>query len=342
MSARTSVSGEPMHGSHEWIMAQAERIAAAGESRARPGRDPVNQPMVNNWVEAIGDTNPVYVDEETAAASVHGGLVAPPAMAQVWTMGGLHAKRDPDEPLYATMTMLDEAGYTSVVATDSEQSYLRYLRPGEQVSLTSRLVSVVGPKRTGLGEGYFVTTQNTWYVEGEPVATMVWKILKFKPAAKTRSAVVNEDPAGIAAAADGGGVAAAVIRPMANRDSEFFWEGTRKGELRIQRCGECGELRHPPGPMCATCGATRPDYVVASGSGTVYSYVVHRHPPVPGKELPIVLALVELDEGVRMVGELLGVADDEVEIGMPVEVSMVRVDDELTLPAWRPVTGADR
>jgi uncharacterized OB-fold protein len=282
--------------------------------------------MVNNWVEAIGDTNPVYVDEETAAASVHGGLVAPPAMAQVWTMGGLHAKRDPDEPLYATMTMLDEAGYTSVVATDSEQSYLRYLRPGEQVSLTSRLESVVGPKNTGLGEGYFVTTKNIWRVGDEPVATMVWKILKFRPAA--------EKP--------GPAAAAQALRPVMNRDSDFFWEGTRKGELRIQTCGACGELRHPPGPMCPACGATRPDYVVARGSGTVYSYVVHRHPPVPGKELPIVLALVELDEGVRMVGELLGVGDDEVEIGMPVEVSLVRVDDELTLPAWRPVTGAVR
>jgi uncharacterized OB-fold protein len=129
---------------------------------------------------------------------------------------------------------------------------------------------------------------------------------------------------------------------MVNRDSEFFWEGARKGELRIQKCGACGELRHPPGPMCPACGATQPDYVVARGTGTVYSYVVHRHPPVPGKELPILLALVELDEGVRMVGELLGVGDAEVEIGMPVEVSLVRVDDELTLPAWRPATGADR
>ena len=319
--------GTPAHGSHEWIMAEADRIAAAGESAPRFGRDPVNQPMVNNWVEAIGDRNPVYVDEEAAAASVHGGLVAPPAMAQVWTMGGLNGTRDPQEPLYATMAMLDEAGYTSVVATDSEQSYLRYLRPGEQVSLTSRLESVVGPKKTALGEGYFVTTKNIWRVGDEPVASMVWRVLKFKPAAK--------EPASPA-------VAAQPLRPMVNRDSEFFWEGTRKGELRIQKCGACGELRHPPGPMCPACGATQPDYVVARGTGTVYSYVVHRHPPVPGRELPILLALVELDEGVRMVGELLGVSDAEVEIGMPVEVSLVHVDDELTLPAWRPATGADR
>ncbi|MGH3363843.1 MAG: bifunctional MaoC family dehydratase N-terminal/OB-fold nucleic acid binding domain-containing protein [Nocardioidaceae bacterium] len=315
----------PAHGSHEWIMAEAERIAAGGESAPRFGRDPVNQPMVNNWVEAMGDRNPVYVDAEAAAASVHGGLVAPPAMAQVWTMGGLDAERDPAEPLYATMSMLHEAGFTSVVATDSEQTYLRYLGHGEQVSLTSRLESVVGPKKTALGEGYFVTTKNTWYVQDEPVATMVWRILKFKPAPPTP-----------------GGGPAAVLRPMVNRDSEFFWEGTRKGELRIQRCGACDRLRHPPGPMCPSCGATQPDYVVARGTGSVFSYVVHRHPPMPGKQLPVLLVLVELDEGVRMVGELIGAGEEEVEIGMPVEVSMVRVDDDLTLPAWRPVTGEDR
>mgnify|MGYP006210675579 CR=1 FL=1 len=184
----TTDGSAPVHGTHEWIMAEADRIAAGGESAPRFGRDPVNQPMVNNWVEAIGDQNPVYVDEEAAAASVHGGLVAPPAMAQVWTMGGLNGTRDPQEPLYATMAVLDEAGYTSVVATDSEQSYLRYLRPGEQVSLTSRLESVVGPKKTALGEGYFVTTKNIWRVGDEPVATMVWRVLKFKPAKKTHAA----------------------------------------------------------------------------------------------------------------------------------------------------------
>jgi uncharacterized OB-fold protein/acyl dehydratase len=349
-------TGSLAAGSHEWIMARAEQIAAAGESAPRLGRHPVNPPMVGNWVEAIGDENPVYDDPEAAAASVHGGLVAPPAMVQVWTMGGLRAKRDPDDPLYASMAMLDEAGFTSVVATNSEQTYLRYLRHGEQVSVTTRLESVVGPKRTGLGEGYFVTTKNTWYVGAEPVATMTWRILKFKPAARAEpgsgggarssdAAVAGSDGRASGASPDGrqgvapGSGGAPVIRPMVNRDSEFFWEGTRKGELRIQRCGACGELRHPPGPMCPVCGATRPDYVVARGTGTVYSYAVHRHPPLPGKELPIVLALVELDEGVRMVGELLDAADDQVEIGLPVEVSLVRVDDELTLPAWRPVRG---
>ena len=80
---------------------------------------------------------------------------------------------------------------------------------------------------------------------------------------------------------------------------------------------------------------TTAGYDVAAGTGTVFSYVVHRHPPVPGKELPIVIALIDLDEGVRMVGEVVDVADDEIEIGMPLQVDFRQVDDDLTLPVWR-------
>ena len=67
----------------------------------------------------------------------------------------------------------------------------------------------------------------------------------------------------------------------------------------------------------------------------MFSYVVHRHPPVPGRELPILLVLVDLEEGVRMLGELLDTDPEKVEIGMPVVVDFQRIDDELTLPVWR-------
>jgi uncharacterized protein len=126
-----------------------------------------------------------------------------------------------------------------------------------------------------------------------------------------------------------------VIRPMVGRDSQFFWDGTAVGELRIQKCNACGELRFPPGPACPVCHAFDRGHVVAAGTGTVFSYVVHRYPPVPGKELPIVIALIDLDEGVRMVGEVVDVADTEIEIGMPLRVDYRRVDDDLTLPFWR-------
>ena len=69
----------------------------------------------------------------------------------------------------------------------------------------------------------------------------------------------------------------------------------------------------------------------------MFSYVVHRHPPVPGKELPIVIALIDLDEGVRMVGEVVdaGRGRGEIEIGMRLRVDFDAIDDELTLPVWR-------
>jgi uncharacterized OB-fold protein len=87
--------------------------------------------------------------------------------------------------------------------------------------------------------------------------------------------------------------------------------------------------------MCPACGETKPEYVVASGHGAVYSYVVHHHPPVPGRTPPYVVALVELDEGVRMLAELVDVATADVSIGMAVTVGFQRIDDALTMPVWR-------
>ena len=303
----------------------AARITALGESAPRAAPDAVNLPMIRHWVQAIGDTNPVYTDAGAAARSVHGGPVAPPAMTQVWTMRGLRpAGDDPGDPLGLMSAALDEAGFTSVVATNSEQEYHRYLRPGEQVTVRSRLAEVTGPKRTALGEGWFVTTRSTWYVGTEAVASMMFRILKFRPAGPP-APVPPERPMGTAD----------VLRPVVSPDTAFFWEGTARHELRIQRCGGCGTLRHPPGPMCPVCGFARPEYDVAAGTGEVYSYVVHHHPPVPGRPLPIVIALVQLAEGVRMVGELLGVGPERVRIGLPVRVTFVDVDGDLTLPAWR-------
>ncbi len=130
------------------------------------------------------------------------------------------------------------------------------------------------------------------------------------------------------------------LRPQVTPDNSFFWAGAALGELRIQRCASCGALRHPPGPMCPACGVPGDGgYVVAAGTGEVFSYVVHHHPPVPGKKLPMVVALVQLPEGVRMVGEMPGVRPDVVRIGLPVRVTFVQVDEDLTLPVWRPGEG---
>jgi uncharacterized protein len=328
-----AVAGAEAAGAEAAIRDAAARIAALGECRPRLAPDPVNLPMIRHWVEAMGDANPVYTDAEPAARSVHGGLVAPPAMVQVWTMRGLRPAGGEDDPLGLMSAALDQAGYTSVVATDSDQEYYRYLRPGEHVSVCSSLEGVTGPKRTALGEGWFVTTRSTWYVGTEAVASMMFRILKFRPSAPRPSAepVRPEPPR----PAEPPVPAADVLRPVISPDTAFFWAGTARHELRIQRCDDCGARRHPPGPMCPACGAARPTYDLAAGTGEVYSYVVHHHPPVPGRQLPIVIALVQLTEGVRMVGELLGTPPGRVRIGLPVRVTFVEVDGGLTLPAWR-------
>ncbi|GLW06201.1 hypothetical protein Misp01_13310 [Microtetraspora sp. NBRC 13810] len=124
--------------------------------------------------------------------------------------------------------------------------------------------------------------------------------------------------------------------PTAGRDEEYFWEGVRRGELRIQRCGSCGELRHPPGPLCPTCRSTERTHVAASGEGVVFSYVVHHHPPVPGRETPFAVAVVELPEGVRIVGNVVDCRPDDVWIGMPLRVTFRRADDGPVRPMWAP------
>jgi uncharacterized protein len=299
------------------------RYVGMDSGPARIGRDEVNLPMIRHWCDAMGDTNPVYTRPEEAAASVHGGIVAPPTMLQAWTMRGLNPEVVPDDRFAEMMTLLDEAGFTSVVATNSHQEYARYLTLGARLTETAVIEGVSERKQTALGEGYFVTTRRTWHdQQGELVGTMVWRILKFRPR-------------------DTGGKATPTRResawphPAVNRDSSFFWEGTAIGELRIQRCRACNTLRHPPGPVCATCGSYEWDYVVALGRGTIFSFVVQHHPAVPGQDPPFVVVLVDLAEGTRIIGNLIDADPTDLSIGDAVGVAFVPVDDDLVLPQWR-------
>jgi uncharacterized OB-fold protein/acyl dehydratase len=305
-------------------------ITSTVVAKQRDARDPVNVPTIKTWVEALGDRNPIYTDEAAARAAGHPGLVAPPAMIQVWTMFGLSGERPTDDPMGPLMELFDGAGYVGVVATNCEQTYHRYLRPGEQVSISSEMRDVVGPKQTALGEGWFINQHITWRVGDEDVAEMAWRILKFKPreAEQAPSAVPDDlDPD-------------AMMRPALSRDTAFFWEGVAAHELRIQRRPD-GTLQHPPTPAVWQDKEQPIDYLVASGRGSVYSFVVHHAPKVPGRTLPFVIALVELEEGVRMLGELRNVDHADVTIGMPVRATYIdfpagEAGPEWTLYAWEP------
>jgi uncharacterized OB-fold protein/acyl dehydratase len=295
--------------------------AFVGRRTAPPlrARDPVNQPMIRHWCDAVGDANPVYTDPDAAAASRHGGVIAPPAMLQAWTMRGLaREQRPPGEYAIGQLfALLDQAGFTSVVATNSEQEYARPLRLGDQLTVSGVIESVSDEKRTALGTGRFVTWLDTYRTDdGEVVGTMRFRVLKFRP---QPSAAQGRRP-----------------RPAVSDDTRFFWDGVERGELLIQRCTACGELRHPPRPMCPTCRSLDWDTVHASGRGNVHSFVVPHHPRLDAFPERYVVALVDLEEGTRLVTNLIDVEPEDVRIGMPVELAITEVDDERTLPLFRP------
>jgi uncharacterized protein len=296
------------------------------------GADPVNQPMIRHWCEAVGDANPVYTDPDAARASVHGAVVAPPVMLQAWVMRGVRPRPTTggnarDE----LMAILDAAGFTSVVATDCEQEYHRYLRLGDHLSMTSTIESISDEKTTALGAGHFITTRSDYHDrQGELVGSMRFRILKFRPAERT--------PARESVAESTTRDRPRRPRPAVTQDNAFFFEGARRGQLLIQRCASCGLLRHPPRAMCSRCRSLDWDTVEASGRATLYSFVVVHYPEVPAFDYPLVVGLVELEEGTRLVSDVIGVEPADVRVGMPLELEMVAFDDELTLPQFHPAS----
>jgi uncharacterized OB-fold protein len=119
-------------------------------------------------------------------------------------------------------------------------------------------------------------------------------------------------------------------------DTQFFWDGATHGRLLIQQCRNCGARRHPPRPMCPGCHSVEWDAIDASGRGTVYSFVMPRHPQLPFFDDGYIVALVELEEGTRLVTNLVDVAPDDVMIGMPVVVRFDTFDGGVVLPVFVP------
>src|SRR5437868_305109 len=281
--------------------------------------DAVNQPMIRHWCDAVGDTNPVYTDPEAAAASVHGQIVAPPTMLQAWTMRGLvPPAREGGGAQEELMGLLDSAGFTSVVATNCDQEYERYLHIGDELTGESVIEDVSGEKHTALGDGHFITTRTDFRDQnGDLVGSMRFRILKFRPPEKKAAKAPRP-------------------KPPRNQDNAFFWEGVDRGELLIQRCASCGRLRHPPRPMCPNCQSLEWNTVTSSGKGEVYSFIIPHYPQVPMFEYPYVVAVIALEEGTRVISNVIDIDPGDVTVGMPVQVRFVAVDDELTLPLFAP------
>ena len=124
--------------------------------------------------------------------------------------------------------------------------------------------------------------------------------------------------------------------PVYTPDAAFFWDGVARGELLGQRCADCSRLVHPPRPMCPSCHSLRRETVRLSGRGKVYSWVIPRHPaPVGFAESPIV-ALIELEEGIRLVSNVIEVSPEKVRAGMAVEVCFAPTRGGRAVPLFRP------
>jgi hypothetical protein len=126
--------------------------------------------------------------------------------------------------------------------------------------------------------------------------------------------------------------------PRIDEESKGFWEACQRHELYVQRCGACGELRHHPRAVCPSCLSDKIDWVRCSGKGMVYAFTVTYQNQAAGfrDELPYVLAYVDLEEGVRMLTNVVECDPASVHIGMPVEVVFDDVTPEITLPKFKP------
>ena len=127
--------------------------------------------------------------------------------------------------------------------------------------------------------------------------------------------------------------------PLPSPDSVPFWDGAKQHKLLIQKCRDCGTHWHPPSTICPGCGSRDNDWVESSGKGTVFSFVTYHRAYHEGwkGDIPYVVAVVELEEGARILSNVVGIPADQVVCDMKVEVLFEDVTDDVTLPKFRPV-----
>ena len=126
-------------------------------------------------------------------------------------------------------------------------------------------------------------------------------------------------------------------KPKPTPETQHFWDGTQAGELRLQRCDACANVYFPPRPFCPSCASRKVSVFKASGKGTLYSYVINHRPAAPGFTPPYAIAVVELDEGPRMMTNLVDMDFKDVKIGMSVKLKFIQTEgDGPPMPFFTP------
>jgi len=128
--------------------------------------------------------------------------------------------------------------------------------------------------------------------------------------------------------------------PFVHEETRPFWEGTKKHKLVIQRCKDCGEFRFYPRTACIYCLSENTEWVEVSGKAKVYSFTIAHRPARPAfaNDVPYNIAVIELEEGVRMTSNIVECENDDIKVDMPVEVVFDDVTDEITLPRFKPAS----
>ena len=303
----------------------------------KQAKDAVNPSSIHKWCAALGIDNPRYFVGGRAAAKERVPVVAPPAMLCVWNLPGYSPEpEDINCPRTKVFSLLKKAGFTSVIGTGTEEVYTKPVSIGEVLVSTLSLLEVSDLKTTAMGIGFFITTL-TEFVSGDGELVGSWKFTTFN--FKSRE-LTEEEVARKKASEEAASRIPRALRvrprPGVMRETEFFWEGAKKGELRIQQCGACGLLAHPPVVRCPACGSYEFGYQISNGKAKLHAFVEPVYPQMPFMTYPYVVGLVDLDEGTRLLTNIVHCPPEHVKIGMDLDLVFQQTDFEMILPMFRP------
>ena len=327
MNQDLSKTDETVSEQDDFLNLLTSQVGSAGKIEV--ARDNVSEPVIRSWCDAMSENNPLYTNPDIANNSKHNGIIAPPAMLQVWTMSGLHLgsqfqRNTEDSPSAGVYELLDEAGFTGVVATNATYRYDETIKPGDLISGSQKLLDVSEQKATAIGVGHFVTTETIYSdASGKQVGSMEFRVLKFQPGTGKQNQQPPKKPPR--------------PKPASNSSTDWFWDACNNKELRIQSCDNCAGLQHPPAVRCLSCGSISLNTVIATGKGTLHSWAIAHYPQVPAFDYPLIVGLVELEEGVRLVSNITDIEPEDLKIGMPLEVDWLDVDNEFTLHQFKPI-----